>query len=250
MEQQRRIEILDLLRGILIILVVLYHLLYDLDGIFGVELPFFRTNAMEIFRQCFVGVLIALAGVSCNLSRSNVKRGTRTILCGLLISAITFLFMPEERIVFGILHFMGTAMLIYGLLESGFRKIPVGIGIILSVILCIITWKLCYGQLGVGNGSISFHVMYPNAVLKYCGFIFGLPANVYSSDYFPIIPNLFLFLFGAFLGRDIRRRKLPQICYRSLCKPLEFIGKHTLLIYMAHQPVVYGVLFVIMKIFG
>lgn len=235
---KKRIEILDVLRGVLIILVVLYHLFYDLDGIFGVELPFFRTGWFESFRKCFVGMLILIAGISCNLSRSNIRRGVRTLLCGMVITAVTFVFMPRERIVFGVLHFFGVSMILYGLLEKVICRIPMWLGFVASLLLFLLTRNLYYGFFGIGSMGIRFSLTFENLVT----FILGFPAEIYSSDYYPIMPWFFLFLAGGFLGRDIKKRNLPAVCHDCGLKWLQFIGRHTLMIYMVHQPLIYGIL--------
>lgn len=239
--EKTRIEIIDFVRGILILYVVFYHTLYDLDGIFGVTLPFLHTKWFEILRLCLVGMLIVLAGISCNLTRSNLKRGVKTFLCGMVITAVTFVFMPEERIVFGVLHFFGVSMILYGLLEKVFRKIPMWCGFLLSLALFALTWNIYYGFLGIGNIGIHFALPFENLFT----FILGFYAPIYSSDYYPILPYFFLFLTGAFLGRDIKLRKLPAFCYNCGFGWLLCIGRHTLIIYMLHQPVVYGILSVI-----
>lgn len=235
---KKRIEILDVLRGILIILVVLYHLFYDLDGIFGVALPFFRTEWFETFRNCFVGMLILISGISCNLSRSNIRRGVRTLLCGMVITAVTFLFLPQERIVFGVLHFFGVSMILYGLFEKGIDRIPMWCGFVFSMLLFLLTQNLYYGFFGIGSIGIRFSFPFQNLFT----FILGFSAKIYSSDYYPIMPWFFLFLAGGFLGRDIKKRNLPGICYNCGFKWLQFIGRHTLMIYMVHQPLIYGIL--------
>ena len=105
MKNKKRIVILDTIRGILIILVILYHFLYDLNFIFNVNIPLMNTAGINIFRDIFVSMLIFISGICCNLSKSNLKRGIKVLFFGLVISVVTITIIPEERIIFGILHF-------------------------------------------------------------------------------------------------------------------------------------------------
>ena len=92
---KKRYHLLDLVRGICIILVVWYHVLYNLSEIFGGNYAFFRSAGMSNFRDGFVGVLMVLAGISGSLTRSNWKRGVKTLGCGLLITAVMAVIMPD-----------------------------------------------------------------------------------------------------------------------------------------------------------
>lgn len=245
MEKKQRIVMLDTIRGILILLVVLYHLLYDLNDIYGVYTPFFYTAGMALFRNVFVGMLVFIAGFSCNLSHSNFKRGIKTFLCGMLITVVTYVFMPEERILFGILHFMGAAMLLYALTAQALSRIPAGVGVLLSAALFFGTFRLEYGYLGIGSFGVNLEKMPDNILFL----ILGFPSKIYSADYYPLMPWFFLFLTGTFCGRNIKNRKIPQILCRNICPPLSFIGRHTLLIYLLHQPVIYGSFMLIFRYF-
>lgn len=229
----RRIQLMDTLRGILIILVVLFHLLYDLDMIFGVDTGLFSQSWFYTFRDCFVGLLIFISGISCNLSRNNIKRGVKTLLWGIVISVVTAIFMPSEKIIFGILHFFGVSMIIYGISEKLMAKINPIAGVITTALLYIITLDIYSCRLG----GLNF-------LLKNLLFIIGFNTGCTSADYYPLLPWIFIFLAGAFAGRNIKTRNLPGIFYKNICPPLTFIGQHTLIIYILHQPIIYGALYV------
>jgi uncharacterized membrane protein len=75
-----------------------------------------------------------------------------------------------------------------------------------------------------------------------------------SSDYFPLLPNLGYFLFGTLLGRRlyrIRETCLPRIDPQQL--PIRFFcfcGRHSLPIYLLHQPLIAGILAITIPIFS
>lgn len=238
-----RIYALDFLRGILILLVIAYHFLFDLNDIFSVPLPFLYSNGMNIFRDTFVSMLIFISGISCNLSHSNIKRGFKTLACAVIISAITYIFMPSESIIFGILHFFGCAMIIYGISQNILIKCNKTAGFIICLLLFFITYNIYYGIIGIGTLSIHFTYVFHNIIF----FILGFNTRHFSADYYPLLPWIFMFLSGSFAGRNIKKAKLPAPFYKNICPPLNFIGKHTLIIYMLHQPVMYGLLYLFFR---
>lgn len=237
---KERWHTLDTLRGICIILVVFYHVLYNLSEVFGGNYSFFQSSGMDVFRDGFVSVLVLLAGISCSLTRSNLKRGVKTLLCGLLITAVTAIFLPESLIVFGILHFFGCAMLIFAAVGRFVVKIPLWIGLPLFLTAFILTRNLAYGQLGF-FGLFQFDL--PQAPQNLAMFILGLSANFFSADYYPLMPWLFLFFAGALLGKFFKDGTAPDFFKKDFLPPVTFFGRHTLIIYLLHQPVIYGFMY-------
>lgn len=236
----RRIIMLDSLRGFLLLLVIAFHLLYDLHFIFGVNTVVMKWDAIYIFRDCFVAVLIFISGICCNLSHNNILRGIKTLGCGLSITLVTFLFIPEERILFGILHFFGVAMIFYGVTAPLFQKINPYPGAIVCFLLFIATFSV--NHLTILEIPFQGNV---KEILRYLYFIVGFRTGLSSSDYYPMIPWLFIFLSGTFAGRNIKTKKLGDVFYKDCCKPLTWIGQHTLIIYLLHQPILYGALYCI-----
>lgn len=240
---KQRIILLDTLRGSLLILVILFHLLYDLNMIFGVELKIMEGKGIYVFRDCFVSLLIFLSGVCCNLSRSNIKRGFKTFGCALLISAVTGIVMPDEFVLFGILHFFGTAMILYGLFQKVLEKVNKLVGSIIMLLLFIAAFNIYYADISSVLGSGVY-----TGILKYALFIAGFDTECFSSDYYPLMPWIFMFFAGGFAGRGIKEKKLPDFFYVDLCRPITWIGRHTLWIYLIHQPVMYGILYLFFAI--
>lgn len=243
--EKERYYVLDIIRGICIILVVLYHLLYDLSQVFGGNYGFFTSVGMNFFRDSFVGVLIFLSGISCNLSRSNVKRGIKTILCGMLVSMVMFIFMPSSKVLFGILHLLGVAMILYGLISKVLSKIPVSIGLFGFLLLFMLT-------IGVHDGYFGwpglFMMEIPEVSRNVFLYVLGFKTGHGSGDYWPIMPWLFLFMSGTFVGRLFKEKKVPEWFKANPVPPLAFIGRKTLMIYLVHQPLIYGILFLLYNI--
>ncbi len=240
---KKRVGLLDELRGLSILLMVVYHAFFDLVYIFGVKIPAFHSPLLAFLQPFFAGIFIFISGAACRYSKSNLKRGALCFGLGLAFTVITALFMPSELILFGILHFLGVAMMLFALLHRVLDKLPPWLGLPLCVLLFSLTYRVSQGYLGLAGFSLSLPgAWYQTPVL----FFLGLPEpGFFSADYFPLLPWLFLFFAGAYFGASLKENRLPPWFYRSHIPPLAFIGRHTLLVYVLHQPVVYGVLYVI-----
>lgn len=122
---KKRIHFMDELRGLDILLMVVFHAAYVAGWIFEWEWGrrfFLFFKPVEPF---FSGIFIFICGISCRLSRSNLKRGLMIGACALLISLTLWFFMPDQMIWFGILHFLSAAVLLFALfrplLDRDFR---------------------------------------------------------------------------------------------------------------------------------
>lgn len=111
---RRRVEILDELRGLIVLLMIFYHAIYDLVFVFrAVDPALFQSRFMR-WLQLFVACgFIVIAGIMCRYSRNNLRRGAKTFLAGMLVTAVTAAVIPSQLILFGILHFLGICMMLY-----------------------------------------------------------------------------------------------------------------------------------------
>lgn len=235
-----RIHFLDTLRGVIIIGIIIYHLLFDLSDIFSLNLPFLGWGIFNFIRDSGAGLMIILCGISCNFSHNNVKRGLICLGVALAFSLVTYFFLPNEFIYFGILHFLSIAILLYSLIHKFIERIPWYVAIILYVIFILI-FMIPEGKFGLFGFKFADVPIGIDNVVTYC---FGVPGYTgrISADYFPIIPWMLLFLSGAILGRYVKAGKIPKWWYKDYCKPVTFVGTKTLYIYVLHQPILYGVL--------
>ncbi len=242
-----RIYLIDELRGLAVIAMVLYHTIYSMTFIFNLEFSYPIMRAILPYQPIIPIVFITLCGISCSFSHSNLKRGLILFSISIAVTLVTALILPSEIIIFGILHFLSAALILYAILQKAINKVPVTLGIIISLILFSIAYNIPKGYIGL-EPFACFRL--PQWLYSfYPLFIVGLPSNdFYSADYFPIIPYIFLFLFGTFLGKLITTRDFPKWMSKKICPPLDFIGKHALVIYILHQPVIIGILYVVTTI--
>ena len=241
MTESRRVCLLDELRGLAVLLMIFYHASYDVVYIFRfTSSGWFTSPAMDFVQRYIAVSFILISGIMGRFSHSNLRRGVRVFLCGLLITAVTWIAMPSERILFGILHFLGAAMILLGLGEGLLRRIPPLPGILLSALLGLATRSVGQGWLGFGPLRLEL-----TRSLYDAGFLFPLglhPRLFASADYYPLLPWIFLFLAGYWLGAWFKEGKAPAFCWKPHLPALGWVGRHALLIYLLHQPVVYGVL--------
>lgn len=235
---QSRIYSLDWLRGIAVCGMVLHHGLFALEQVsymFGAPIEFWvlQTKTFWVLQEIFVGLFLLISGICTVFSRSVLRRGLIVSGAALLVTLVTGVVLPALgisglQIWFGILHMFGLSMLLYGLFTSQKRWVPIATAVALFVFwLAVIT---CEGALWAEN----------------CKAVVGIiPAGFYSADYYPLLPYFFLFLAGTFLGPAVRDRKLPKWFYTARLRPIEWIGRNSLWIYIAHQPILFGLFFLI-----
>lgn len=215
---------------------VIVHLIYDLVELY--RLVEWEYPAFFVFVKQWGGVLFLLiSGISITLGSRCIRRGLLVFACGILCSLVTYGmyrlgFGGQGLIIyFGVLHCLGVCMLLWPV----FRRFPAWLLALTGVIL------VAGGLYIAAIPGIPFPWLMPLG-LRWEGFL--------SSDYFPLLPNLGFFLLGSALGRTLYRNKTsllprintknPVIAFLSLC------GKHSLWIYLLHQPLLSGICYLIL----
>lgn len=233
-----RLHLIDCIRGITMVSMIIYHLVWDLVFLYGNNWTWFYKA--RIWQQSICWTFIILSGFSWSLGRHHLKRGIIVFCSGLIITAVTVIIMPSTKIIFGILTLLGSCILIMIPLNKFLRKVPTLLGLILSFAVFLFTKNCFNGYLGFGFLKFTL----PSFLYKnYLTAFFGFPQNsFYSSDYFPLIPWFFLYVFGYFLFRLLDQKGLNQKFFSKGQIPvLNLLGKYSLIVYMLHQPVIYGV---------
>jgi uncharacterized membrane protein len=230
----------DLLRGVAIVLMVLYHLVYDLNYFAVYEIDIHSGFWMTVARAT-ASLFLLLVGLSLTLSHSRsrllgqedgfffrlLKRSAWILVLALGVSVVTYLFIGKGFIVFGVLHLIGLSLLLaYPFLRLQKANFIFGL---LFILLGI------YLQ----NISVSF------SWLLWLGLT---PAGFYSVDYFPVFPWLGVILLGMGLGSLLypgyqRRITVPDFAGSSLVRSLAFLGRNSLAIYLVHQSVIIAFLY-------
>ena len=262
-----RLALLDSLRGLTLISMILYHACWDAVYLLGANWPWYNSRAAYIWQQSICWTFIMLSGFCIPFSSKLLRRGLEVFGAGALVMAVTCLLLPEDRVVFGVLTLIGSCML----LMIPLRKILGGdsraeatadrtavrkasgvnraaILFIVFAILFILFKDVNYGEIGTGMlhrivpaiPKLTIRIpeaLYANLATAYLGFP---PADFYSTDYFSLLPWNFLYLCGYELHWILKAAGvLDAPILRKEIRPLAFMGRNSLVIYLLHQPVLY-----------
>lgn len=221
MSDTARLEGLDLWRGGAICGMCLYHFIFDLAEFDILPIEIFYTVPALVFRSVVGGSFVLLAGICSRFSENNLRRGVVTLCAGVLVIAAGLL--VGEPVLFGVLQMLGLCMVFYGAAGEYVERIPGKIAPFLYAVLFLLTlfWTR--------SVTVDVNWLFP------LGF---LSEDFYSSDFYPLFPWMFLFLFGTWLGGIIKRRYSTNTIH--LPAILTFPGRHSLVIYLLHQPIFYG----------
>jgi uncharacterized membrane protein len=234
--RSERLWEIDVLRGVAIIMMAIYHFTYNLDQFGGYEIGANSGN-WQRFANLTAFMFVSLVGVSLVLSYTRAKeraddewdlvlkymlRGLRIFGYGMLITVVVWLFAPGGSIIFGILHLIGASIIFaYPFLRWPKFALPVSAGLI----------------------GLGMYMGYPQVDFPWLVWLGFRPEGIGTMyDYRPMIPWFGVALLGIFIGymlyRDGSRRfVLPDLSRMPAIRGLQVIGQYSLAIYLIHQPV-------------
>lgn len=250
--KKRRASELDFLRGLSIFLMILQHMAYDLKFLLGIStFDFLESDWFDAFLQpVFLCIFAGVSGICCVFSRNNGIRGLKLAMISVLLTVITYIATFKYGfsclIIFNILHLLAVCILIYAAIEYvekrfniDSRRINVLIGFLAA----------CIGVMGKRMGCYDYDFtswgLIPIGII-----VQGMPA---MADWLPFFPWASVFFIGTLLGRNeykTRESLLTDTWFdrsriaRTISKPFEFIGRHSLIVYIVHQPIVIGLVYV------
>ena len=226
---QPRFPLPDILRGIAILAMVAYHAVWT-AGYFQFLAPdlLFGPAGHWTARAITTGFLL-LVGMGIVLSHEagfdRWRLGKRVLLVGgaaALVSGATFWSTPEQPIVFGILH----AIALSSLFALPFLRLPKPV------------------LLTVAGVLLTLPVLLPDGIFNASGWLWlGLMRNVSPmGDYVPLIPWFGIVLIGMVLIRmpALRAVLLKPFEVSGMARILQRLGRWSLVIYLVHQPVLFG----------
>ena len=254
MEKKNRYKLIDTLRGLAVISMILFHTCWIMNH-FGILIP---TDMMfgtwfGVWERSICFGFILIAGYSFSLGHRHLRSGLVVFVCGLIIMAVTCLFLPDIRIVFGILTFIGSATVItipvdklIGKCVSGEKK-AAAMGFSLMLVLFILTYKINRGYIGVSPFAVALPKgLYKGLFAAYVGFT---EPGFFSTDYFSILPWYFLYLCGYMLHKLVEGTEAEKYARDHGISGIDVLGRHSLPIYIAHPVIIYAIIaFLSMKV--
>lgn len=244
---QKRFEELDLLRGLAIVGMVIYHLLFILNffGVYGVNLEF---SAMQIFAWIVRFDFLALVGVGMVISYYRIlgrgrgrgwailqqwKRGAMVGGCAMVVTTATYLYVREDFVRFGILHLIAVSILFWSFFVE--RKW-------LVLVLALVSFWMGGWFEWMGLSGVDFGGAWMGYFLK------DMNWHAQSVDYFPLFPWVGMVGIGVFIGHIFYPKGVQRGEWKILNgegwakKSVCFLGRHSLAVYMIHVPVIMVVL--------
>lgn len=248
--QQQKVKVsrlggLDTIRGITLLSMILYHTCWDLVFLFGKRIPGYTGSGGYIWQQSICWAFILLSGFCWSLGHHRLKRGLFVSGSGILITVVTMLAMPESRVVFGVLTLIGSGMLLLIPIARFLLKIRAEAGLAGSFLVFLLFRNVNTGYLGFEKWNILKlpDGLYRNLWTAYLGFP---QRGFFSTDYFSLLPWVFLFLTGFYLHKLVQKKDMMGKLFSWRIPVLDVLGRHSLLIYLLHQPVIFGVINVIL----
>lgn len=219
---------IDLLRAVAIVLMVLFHLVYDLKEFAGVNIDY-QSPLWFFIGKASALLFIFISGLSSGFSRSPIRRGLKVLFYGMGITVVTYLFMKDEYVRFGILHFLGVTMILSPLLVR------------------LSSWTLW----GLAGSSAVLGFWFKEQVLKTSLLLpFGLMYDGFGSmDYYPLFPYLAMTVLGILAYRHFyAQRTEPLFALRKNSELIRWLSRNSLGIYLFHQPLLLLMIFIIYRL--
>lgn len=233
MDAASRLWEIDVTRGIAILMMIVFHTVFDISffAIYPVDAA---TGFWRYFAYATASLFLLIVGVSLVVSRARAAadltgfalvkkfllRGTGIFALGLLVTAATWFYLHEGYVIFGILHLIGISVILSPLFFR-FGRLNILFGL-----MCIPAGWILSGM----SGPAFF---LPLGII---------PAGFTSVDYTPVFPWFGMVLIGMGLGAYLYAGGVRQFSFQPLpeifVRPLSFLGRHSLVIYLIHQPVI------------
>lgn len=233
-----RWPIIDALRGIAVIAMIGFHFTWDLGFFQMIDYDISFTTEGRVLSHLIAGTFLFLVGVSLTLAhrkelnaRAFLKRFFKIAGAAALVSLGTFFATPEEWIFFGVLHCISLS----SLLALPFLRAPLIIVFLVAVI-------------ALSAPTLIANSFFDRPDMFWLGLNKDLPR---TNDYVPLLPWLGVVLMGVVTARLLLTRDAFTVhLARPSFKPLTLMGRYALPIYLLHQPVLMGLLWVFVTFAG
>ena len=254
MTYSNRLQRIDEIRGFTLISMIIYHFMWDLRYIADFNISWYGGTASNIWQKSICITFIFISGFCFSFGKKRLKRSLLIFMCGALISAVTFILMPENRVVFGVLTFLGSAGFITIIVDklnkiivSKINESTFNLTMLIGMLLLFISFfNVNFGYIFFPKKTLLPKYLYDGYFMTFIGFP---DPSFFSTDYFAILPWIFLYLSGYFMQKTIgNKQDVVKYLLNDRFKFISYLGRNSLIIYMVHQPVLYLVTLIIMRI--
>lgn len=227
---KQRLPLIDALRGTALIAMIIYHASWNLDAFGFTQMGVLSAPAWLGFARAIAGSFLVLTGISLMLadaagqeSKAKLKRIGKIALAAMLVSVATYIVFPNAFVYFGILHHIAFA----GLLAWPVMRLH-------WLFVCALAAAIVF---------INHTVVTELADTRWLAWV-GISQNVPpTNDYVPVFPWFAAVLAGLLIARLILSR--PTLQNQLALEPssaalLVWMGRHSLAIYLIHQPILFG----------
>ena len=229
---KRRLVEVDIARGIAVIGMVLFHFRWDLDH-FGIASADMLNGPWYWFGRTVGASFVFMMGLSMMLAEARkpqafrfyLRRAAGLMALGLGITVATAYALPEGTIIFGILHLLAVMCLLLWWL----KRLPVSALLVLGLLM-------------IATGFWLNTVKLESPWLLWLG---TLQYGRYMADWYPVLPWGGFGVLGVAVGKWLFDGQQPRFwkpvrANGILSRSLQFLGRHPLIIYLAHQPVLFA----------
>ncbi len=218
-----RVWEIDFFRGIALMLMIFFHLMWDLNEFYNYPIEY-SSGIVYIIGKAAAFLFIIITGISCTFSKNNIMRGLKILSVALVITIATYLYDSRVFIGFGILHFLGVSVLLYPIYNK------------LNNPLLLLTGTM---MILIGQAILTIPMSH-----DYLFFLGLTSPTYYALDYYPLLPYSGLFIYGIIVARILypTKKSLFRVYFDN--NPVSFMGKKTLIIYLVHQPIILATLYI------
>ncbi len=261
-KKNKRIPEIDFLRGFALLLMVWHHAMYDVRYVFRVDAFAFQDSYWfyDIGRSVVLALFLLVSGASTRFSANNLMRGLRMAIFSALATVLTAILHMITRwtgvIFFNVIHVIAFSTLLYAVIEHVFivrhAKSSNSSIDMERQRAKLVGFLIAFGLLAVILGNVVTPIL-PEETLNPLFVLLGSSvAGVDTLDQLPLLPYLGYYLLGAAIGQTLYASGEPlwkkeKGVFRVICRPIRFMGRNALLVYLLHQPLTLAVLWVLSK---
>ncbi len=228
----KRYEEIDVLKGIAVICMVVFHFFY-FPNQYGFKEIKYDTVTLKTIAKIAQIIFITCVGINLTFAKNktkdpsvHLKRIAKIAFFALLMSLFTYVVFKERFVKFGILHFVAFSSLLLFTFVDDLQAMKIITAILVTLYI-----------LNILHPQLFFQIPQPYA------FVAGFYNDRYSAvDHFPILPWILLICLGSFIGHYLLNNDVntpKPLTNNPISNTLQSIGKRSLEIYAVHWVILY-----------